>query len=227
MGLNWNIQRHPSRQELFAYAECLSEGGPVPATLAGHVAGCPACNREVEAMRASLGVTASLPELEPAADLTSRILMEARTVRATRQRRAATTFMLVARGMAYATASLAVMVVVFGAALGNPASEAAPVAESAPVVTASSDAGPSPEALRKAADTVKTLSQAVRVASDAPASREDLEKLRTVDAMDADIVAAREALERNPGCVRASHIVHANLQRQAKTLRDLYVQRAF
>lgn len=227
MGLNWNIKKHPARLELFAYAECLAAGGPVPAALAGHVAGCPACGQEVAAMRASLQVTASLPELEPPADLTSRILLEARTVRTSRKHRAANTFLTVSRGMAYATASLAVMVVVFGAALGNPASEAAPVATGAPVITASGEAGPSPESLRKAADTVNALSQAVRVAADAPQSREELEKLRTVDAMDADIVAARQALERNPGCVRASHIVHANLQRQAKTLRDLYVQRAF
>lgn len=221
------IGRHPARHALFAHAASLDSRAPVSAPVARHVAGCPRCAAEVAAIRATLAVAAAAKPLEPDPDLTARILLEARKARAAAPaRRGRATALVIARGAAYATAAFAVTLLIFGAALGNPAIEAE-ARNDAPVAQAAADAGPSPESMRKAADTVKTLSQAVRLAGDAPQSREEREKLRAVDAMDADIVAAREALERNPGCVRASHIVHANLQRQAKTLRDLYVKRAF
>ena len=72
---------------------------------------------------------------------------------------------------------------------------------------------------------MKTLSQAVRVAGDTPQSREEHEKLRAVDAMDATSWR-RGALGATPLRARQPHR-NANLQQQAKTLRDLYVKRAF
>lgn len=203
------------------------DGRPVSAAVGGHVARCPRCAKESAAMRASLGAVSHAAALDSSEELTARILLEAQKLRAgvsPRRRRAAAMLWTAGRGMGFATLSLAAAILVFGAALGNPGP--APVrAASAPVVA--SEAAPSPDALLRTASTVKTLTDAVRMSPEAAKTPIERAKLNAVDAMSTDIVAARAALERNPGCVRASHIVHANLQRQAQTLRDLYVERAY
>jgi hypothetical protein len=72
--------------------------------------------------------------------------------------------------------------------------------------------------------TVRTLSNAVQRPGLAPLSPEIQEQRRAVNALGADLAAAQEALNRNPGCERASAVMNASLEQQAETLRDLYVR---
>jgi len=53
------------------------------------------------------------------------------------------------------------------------------------------------------------------------------EQRRAVELYSRDMHAALLALERNPGCVRASQIVHNSLERQIEGLRSLYLSPAY
>ena len=224
MGLEYKVRRHPTRQQLVAYAECLVDGRTViPAPIAGHVQRCPICMREVRYMRASLEFTASAPDLEPSNDLTAQILMGAKQERHARRPRRLAVLWMGVKGLTFTAAMAGVTIVVFGAVLGDPGAGAAP----RPAVTIEAKAQePTPEDLGKTASQVRKLAAAVRHPASASANPREWERRRALNAMDADITAALDALERNPGCVRASHIVHANVERQARTLRDLYADRS-
>lgn len=224
MGLDYRVRRHPTRQQLVAYAECLVDGRTaIPVPIAGHVQRCPQCTREVRLMRASLEFTASAPGLEPSNDLTAQILMGAKQERHTRRPRRLAVLWMGVKGLGFTAGMAAVAIVVFGAVLGDPGAGTADVA----VATAETPAEePSPEELGRAVSQVRKLAAAVRRPASNSADPREWERRRALNAMDADITAALDALERNPGCVRASHIVHANVERQARTLRDLYADRS-
>jgi hypothetical protein len=226
MAINHTIRRHPFRHELVAFAETLVDrNAPVSASMAAHVAACPACAAEVKSIRRSLEFAASAPRLEPSTDLTSQILLQAHKERGgAQEHRRASVGWAVCRGVVYTGLLAAVAVTVFNTALqdSTPMPRAETTLAAQPAVE---DEVPSEEALQKAAAEVRTLAAAIRFADSKPQSAREREHRRAVSAMDADIAAARTALERNPGCARATRIVNANLQRQAKALRTLYVER--
>ena len=176
-------------------------------------------------MRDSLHFVARAPELEASEDLTAQIMMRARSVRhdrATRQRRWSAVGSLV-RGFACAAGILVVAGLYFGAALE---SDAALGMKTGPAVKRMADVVPSVEAVRKAAEEVRTLEAAVSNPSKKPQTLWERERRRVVRVLDADIAAALAALERNPGCTRATNLVSSNVQRQAETLRTLYIERS-
>lgn len=224
MDLEHTIRRHPTRYQLVRYAESMVDrSAPVSAIMASHIAACPACAAEVKSIRASLEFAAKADDLEPSNDLTAQILMRAKQVRATSHPRPRSAFRTAWRGIFFAGAMAAMAAVVFGLALGAP--QPTPRMETA--LQQVSDALPSPDMIHRVTADIKTLGTAVRTAStNRPVSLLEREHLRAVNAMDADIVAAQAALQRNPGCARASHIVNENLQRQAETLRHLYIERS-
>ncbi len=224
MGFDYKVRRHPTRQQLVAYAECLVDGRTaIPVPIAAHVRRCPQCTREVRFMRASLEFTAAAPGLEPSSDLTAQILLGARQARnAHRPRRLAVLWMGI-KGLTFTAAMAAVTIVVFGAILGNPGPATTGQATVVPEVKVHE---PTPEDLVKTASEVRKLAAAVRRPDPLSARPREWERRRALNAMDADITAALDALRRNPGCVRASHIVHTNVERQARTLRTLYANRS-
>jgi hypothetical protein len=222
------LRLHPMRRQLVAYAESLVDPGtPVSAQIGAHVAQCRQCAEEVRAIRASLEFTAAAPGLEPSRNLTGEILRSARRERnaAKQQRQETSRIGAFLRGFTFLGATAAVAVLVFGFFLRE-AIPAQPARIAPATATASAaPAMPSAESLQKTAAEVRALAAALREVPDSAPSPHELRQRRAVQAMDADIAAALTALERNPGCVRASHIVNANLQRQAQALRNLYVER--
>ncbi|MCX5772103.1 MAG: hypothetical protein NTZ09_17770, partial [Candidatus Hydrogenedentes bacterium] len=94
-----------------------------------------------------------------------------------------------------------------------------------PTQAGPADTGISPEVLRQAAAEVRTLVAALSFQPKTPPSPWEIEYRRAAQALGADIEAARAALERNPGCARASQMIGSHLQRQAQTLKALYVER--
>lgn len=224
------LRLHPMRRQLVAYAESLVDPGtPVSAQIGAHVAQCRQCAEEVRAIRASLEFTAAAPGLEPSRNLTGEILRSARRERnaAKQQRQETSRIGAFLRGFTFLGATAAVAVLVFGFFLREaiPAQPARIAPAPATATASAAPAMPSAESLQKTAAEVRALAAAMREVPDRAPSPLELRQRRAVQAMDADIAAALTALERNPGCVRASHIVNANLQRQAQTLRNLYVER--
>jgi hypothetical protein len=220
------VRRHPMRYQLVAYAESLVDHrAPVSAFLAVHVTACPRCSAEVRQIRASFEFTAMAGLLEPSQDLTAQILMRARHERQENAAHRRSPWWTACQSVVYGAALVAIAVLVFGMALRV---STAPRLQ--PLLLADSPAAdtlaPSAETLRKTASEIQALSAAVRFSANKPVSASEREHRRAVSAMDADISAAQNALKRNPGCVRATHVVNANLQRQAETLRRLYVERA-
>lgn len=220
------MKRHPARNELIVYAESLVARRPISAKTGAHVKDCPVCMAEVNAMRESLGFVFSAPALEPSSNLTQQILLAARKERQVLQqsrRRHPVLKMLVRATLQ--TAALAVIgAMCYFAALGSvPAScERAAVPATAAALPALSQ-----DTLLKAAAEIQILLSAVNIhSSKTPPSFQELEHRRTVRALTADIEAARAALERNPGCDRATQIIDLNLQRQARTLKALYAERS-
>lgn len=227
MDIGHKILRHPVRNELVVYAECLADGSPVSMETAAHVASCAQCAAEVEAIRGSFEFTAALPELEPSAELTTRILLDARAKRSEVQRvrrEGASPLWFAVRVCACAASLTLVTWVSFGAFLSMPVPGARASAVSRGVDPAAAAA--SQESLRLAVEQVKALSGAVNAATGIPGDARELEQRRAAQAMAEDIAAAKVALDRNPYCLRAADLFQASLQRQAETLRQLYIERS-
>jgi hypothetical protein len=219
------MKRHPGKRELLAYAENLVDRrGPISAKIGGHVAGCRECANKVEAMRASLEFAKEAPPLEPSGDFTARLLLAAQNERrmVQRQRAGRSVVFTVVKGVGYAAAIVLVSAVCFGAALGNGPH---PAVHQTVAATIAPDPGLTPEAVQRTAAEIETLASAIGPPSKKSSSQWEMEHRRAVHALNADIEAARAALDRNPGCQRASLLVDKNLQRQAQTLRALYAER--
>ncbi len=217
---------HPGKHELLAYAENLVDRrAPISAKIGGHITSCRSCTAEVEAIRASLEYVREAPALEPSAEFTSQVLMAAHNERRATQlhRTRRSPLRVIFKGMAYAAGILVVSAVCFSAALSNGQMDRD---VQAAAVQRATDAIPSPEAVRRATEEIQALASAVNSPSKNPPSLQELERRRTVSALSADIEAARAALERNPGCLRAYRLMDTNLQRQAQTLKALYIERS-
>ena len=222
------LRRHPSRQELVAYAENLvDQRTAISAPMARHIASCKHCAQEVKAVRNSLIFTASAPKPQPSQDLTKRILLQARHLRYEEQRRQRfrtrlrTTF----QGAAYAAILLVIAGVVFGAALGN--EDGATFVNAERKVAASQPAQDpvlSAENMQKTLDEVQALATAMRPTGQ-QGNAAEAHYRRVYTALETDVNAIMQALERNPGYAQANHMLYANLQRQAQTLRSLYKER--
>lgn len=221
--MKWRLKerRHLSRQALMAHAESLTDSGkPVDAAYAAHIAGCAACAGEVQAIRRTLEIVLRAPQLEPSSDMTAQILVR---VRSERQKPQSAECHRKPVHLAMAWAMAAGLILVAG--LGFYGHET-PVPERAPLLVSST--GPSAssaeaERWTKTVTEVRSLAAAVR--APIQATPREIAQRRAVQAMDKDIAAALAALERNPGCARASHIVQSNLERQNQTLRNLYAAR--
>ncbi len=183
--------------------------------------------KEVEAIRASLEFVAQAPEVEASEELTAGILLSAQTARraadARRQRRDAAATLV--KSLASAAGIVVVASLYFGAALDT-SGDGVPTPQAVSPAKWVADSGPSLEAIRKTVTDLQTLAAAVNAPSNKPATLWEREHRRAVHVLDGDIAAALAALERNPGCTRAANLVNANLERQADTLRTLYIERS-
>ncbi|MBI1320480.1 MAG: hypothetical protein GC168_16265 [Candidatus Hydrogenedens sp.] len=229
MNFNRGLRRRPNRGQMLDYAESLVDRKPVPAQMAGALTGDQEAASEVRAMRDTLEFIAKVPELEPSECLTRAILLEARSARRPEKRaayRRASALQAVFRGTAYTAAMAFVCLAVFSVAVYQPKESAAAPAAAPATAQAKASNALTPEMLQRTASELRTLSaMASRSAQNPPASPDAWRHLRAADAIDNDIQAALEALERNPGSARATHIVFSSVQRKADSLREFYVDR--
>lgn len=219
--------RHLTGPERLAHAESLVDGGtPIDAALAAHLAACEHCAQEVEAMRRSFEVTRHVAPIEPSAEATAQLLMQARRLRQSLPSTPARTarFSVEGRRLWTVWAAAASFVCCVGLGVMWHGQPAAPVIASVPL--SQTTEAPKANTLQKTAQDVRMLAAAVRTPTAAAASPREMAQRREVQAMDADIAAALAALQRNPGCARATQIVQANLERQKQTLRTLYTERS-
>ena len=222
--------RHPSKTELLDYAACRLGRGPLAASIGAHLATCKKCAAEADAMGRSLGFVAQAAPIAPSAELTSSILAAARREMQVR-RSPLRQFWNPRRAFAVcAYAAAAVVVAAVSAApvwLGQvdriPGRQAAVQPLAAPG-SAAAQWSASDDFLAIASE-VEVLANAVRNSFARPQSAAERIRQRAVTALDAEIEAALAALQRNPGCTRATQLVQANLERQAETLRALYAER--
>ncbi len=221
------MKAHPTKHELMAYAESLVDSQvAVDARLAGHITSCGACAAEVDAIRGTLRVSTLHLELEPTQEFTMRLLNAARHERrapAPRPRAAVRAMMALAKGAAVAASLAVVASIAFEAALGQPQAEGAMSGAVVPTPVASAaeanegvDAG---QMVRRIQTFAAAVSADQRVLGDW-----EREQWRSVVDLDTELLAAAEALEQNPGCARASHVVQANLQRKVDRLKSLYTR---
>lgn len=223
--------RHPSKTELQDYAWCRLGRGPLAASVGAHLATCKKCAAEADAMGRSLGFVAQASPIAPSAELTSGILVAARREMQLRQsplrrlwnpRRALAV-------CAYAAAALVVAAISAAPVwLGHAERVAGQQAAAQPPAAPGMAAEPwaASDDFRAIASEVEVLANAVRNSFARPQSAAERIRQRAVTALDAEIDAALAALQRNPGCTRATQLVQANLERQAETLRALYAERS-
>lgn len=226
MDREFRLVRHPARQQLVAYAENLVDrNAPVSAAMASHLSVCAACAAELRAIRTSLEFASTAQSLAPSTNLTSQILMQAKKERSeTRGRRnLPRVFWSCIKGAACAGALAACGFFSFSMALNAEGGVVSTTSQFAPQATQTA-AAVSAESLKRASADIRSLSAAFRLDPGRSRTLHEREQLRVVSALGADIEAAKAALARNPGCVRATHIVHANIQRQAETLREMYIE---
>jgi hypothetical protein len=218
------IRRHPARRDLVAHAETLLDGSsPLSAAIAAHLAQCDACAEEVNSIHASLEFATAAQPLEPSTDFTAQILIDANRERAKDKPPHTSILSVASRALAYASALLIITTLYFGVALHRPL----PTTEAHNLDNPLSHAEftPSLKAVHEIIGEIQTLSAAVRFAPVEEQTPREQEQRRAVDAIDQDIEAALKALERNPGSLHANRTILASLQRQAETLRALYVER--
>lgn len=229
---------HPDRSELLDYACCLADNRPAPVSVASHVFRCPACQKAVTEMRATLTITAIPRELEPSRDFTAQVLLAAHRERhadaANNFRRSpAVGFMklaLCAAGLLLVAAlsySTALQGAAFSASRGDStaslvrARTALQPQSTVPVASVLASA----DSLGRVLSEIETFTTAMAGVSSKPAGVLEREHRRAIESLGIDLKAAREALRRNPGCPRATAMVDTGLQRQAQVLRKLYLER--
>jgi hypothetical protein len=218
------MTRHPSKHELLEHAENLLVHRPISAKIGGHIASCKACQAELEGVRASFDFIAEARELEPTSDFTAQILMAAQNERRIMNAKRSRLSLVAsaAKIAGYAAAVLVIGTVCFSAALVKQAN----TDQAAFGKKIASSTAIAPDSSLKNATDIRTLAAAVDQPSKKKPSLWEVEHRRTVRALNADIEAAQAALERNPGCDRATRIMANNLQRQAQALKALYLERA-
>lgn len=219
--------RHPSTDDLLTYAEALADGdAPICARIARHVAACQRCNQELKGIQGTLAVVNAASPLESLEELKRRILVAARAARTVDERRRTALRFLSgwARGLACAAGITVMAALSFTTALNEAPASALALERPAPAVPVTAT-GPSPEEIRRATSEVRLLSAALEAAPATPRTPDEWRHRRAAWALSSDLSAALSALEQNPGCTRASQLVNANLQQQARTLKMLYMER--
>jgi len=214
---------HPSKPELLAYAEGLVDRRSISAATARHMSSCPVCTREVAAIRSSIEFAASANTLNPSEDSVSRILIAARSERKATRRARGGTPALVFKGLAYAAGVALVSAAVFQAGLGKSGVDGlSHVASASRAITSNV----STEDLQRTTAQIKTFTAAVGSRTKALPSYRLWHQAREVLALDAELSAARAALQLNPASERANRIINSNLKRQATALKSLYMERS-
>ncbi len=213
------MERHPTRLELLGYAESLIGGRPISAHLGAHVARCPACAAEVDAMRATLRVAAAGSPIEPSREFTAQVLLAAKQERTHRQRHRSRvrSLLRVSRGLGYAAALVVLSAVWFGAA-----SEERAAVEVRGSVRPLAVLTPSPEDLQADAQ-VKSFAAALGASESEEVNPRELQLRYMALLLDENLQAARAALARNPTSVEAKSVVASHLKRQKEILKALYV----
>jgi len=180
----------------------------------------------VNSLRESFSFLADAPMVDCAPGSAEQILASARQLRKTNEKKGRffRTAFLVTRGLACAACIVLVAAWVFTAALGEPADSGITVTATQTPSVSRVAATPSPEELQRKASEIRSLASAVNAQSDVPVSLWERQHRHMVVALHADRTAALAALKRNPGCVRASRLATANLEREAQALRTLYVE---
>ena len=216
---------HPTKTVLMAYAESLvDDRATVDAQLAGHVSSCKACMREVDAIRRTLTVVGGTSGLEPTPEFTARLFMAASQQKKTpapRPRAGIRVAAALSKGVAVAASLAVVASIAFNAALGEPQTAVAGSVVPAPVVSE-----PEPESVVDPGQVVREIQTFAAAVSAHQRSLGvwEREQWRSVVDLDTEMQAAMEAMEQNPGCIRASRVYQANLQRKADTLKSLYIR---
>ncbi len=223
------MRRHPERHELYALAECAVRGrSAIPARLASHVTKCQACRIEVNGIRATLKIAQTAGTVEPSDAFAAQLQMRVRKEARSRMKRQALgqAWQRGGKGLVYAAALAVFAVAAFSGASVMEEAPAAPdeLAWSAgPAAARGFVATPREDGLQETAEQVRLLSQAVQARVLNPGGAWERQYQRAVGILDADIEEAFMALQRNPGYSRASDLANANLQRQAQTLKSLYM----
>lgn len=231
---------HPERSELLDYACCLADNRPAPVQTASHVFRCPACQKAVAEMRATMAVTALPRELEPSRDFTAQILLAAQRQRSAESSVSKTLRRSPAVGFAKlalcAAGLLLIAAISYSTALQGAVITASQGASSASLARARTALQPqaaipsagvlaSSESLGRVLSEIEAFTTAVAGMSAQPANVLEREHRRAIESLGVDLLAARDALRRNPGCPRATAMVDTGLQRQAQALRKLYLER--
>lgn len=219
------LSSHPSRSALFEYAKDLeSDPGQVSAAVAGHVAECRFCERDVDTIRSTIAVSGKSEGLEPSRKFSAALLLAVRQERGF-ERRGPSGYDWRSRrktvGYAVAivlVASLSIVAVQYGGIEIIFQTDAnGPATSSASVFSL--------DVLSQATPAEALLGPAV-LADWLPKSAWEAAQRRAVQGWDAEIEEALEALRANPACVRAATLVNGNRELRAETLKVLYVERS-
>jgi len=222
------ISIHPSKKELMAHAENIvfSWAELAPKTVK-HVAACPRCREEVEAMRHSLEFMGDAPAMEVSGDFRARLLLAARNEvqqreRSAPKRRRALT---VVRTLAFAACLMLIAGVAVQSDVAWDSSEGSSLTSDSQgdVRTANFF---SIEGLKIPSAVEKLLEPAVMATRRTKTSAWENQQRQKVRTLDDDISEAIAALELNPACERASELVNRTRERKDRYLVALFVERS-
>lgn len=220
--------KHPTRTQLIAYAEALVDGrGPIFSGIARHLAECPQCSAEVEAICSSLRFLNSAPKIEPPKELSLEILKRARE----QKRKVEQNSIPVKKHSKLLTAVcisiwLIIGYILFGISYNPSLFENNPGSPNMFMQMASPKDQPTIEK-NKEKDVwheIELLGSALTpVFRNSPgySSRQ----LRSVSIIDRELECAQSALRKNPTCARANEILQKGVRQKAELLRQIYLER--
>lgn len=222
------IRLHLSKKALMAHAENLvfSWAKLSPKT-ANHVAACPQCYEEVEAMRHTLEFMGDAPAMEVSGDFRARLLLAARNEMQQRLRRAPNRrrALTIARTLAFAACLMLIVGVAVQSDIAWDSSEVSSLVGDSRGDLRTANVF-SIEGLKLPSAVEKLLEPAVMATRRTKMSAWESQQRQTVRTLDDDISEAIAALELNPACERASELVNRTRERKDRYLVALFVERS-
>lgn len=221
---------HPDNQALLGYAESLVDSQALLNTeVFSHIQTCESCMAKVQEIRKSLVVVNEVDDIEPTGDLTASIMMAAK-------QSPRTTTKLRSWARTGALAASALFIATFGLGYINqqqPAVQPTPTQETATLqkIELEAEAAKTIEEMTKRYEPVaqstpveKLVAPAVKASSVYPMTEQEREQMRALEVYGEDIDMARQALERNPGLVRAYDTIVTTQEVRDDTYLKVYME---
>lgn len=213
-------KEHPTRENLFEYAEQLDSNQPPLATpITTHLRHCTRCAAEVESMRRSLTVTKlARRSIEPTIALEASTILGMKTQWLAHRRQ-------MRRHLIKSSAAAALFMTIMSASLATSNTPGDNGISKTYRRSGQLPPAVSYDTLTRQSAEERLLEPAIHQSNWQPATHWEQSQRRALEMLDTEINEALAAIQSNPALVRAGTVVNTNRETKRQTLKLLYAQR--